>query len=147
MGTPLLGADDGPPAPLPPRGYREWRLSCTLELKGQGGAVVVVNVVECGVAATGQGELWAVAAYLWSQPHSHRPLGQGTDGTICGSGVPLYHYCMWVSEVNSITKSPFDLKIPNCLPEINQINRQALSHESKQKLARTTARRKNKQSV
>jgi hypothetical protein len=118
-----------------------------LELKGQGGAVVVVNVVERGVAATGQGELWAVAAYLWSQPHSHRPLGQGTDGTICGSGVPLYHYCMWVSEVNSITKSPFDLKIPNCLPEINQINTQALSHESKQKLARTTARRKNKQSV
>jgi hypothetical protein len=24
---------------------------------------------------------------------------------------------MWVSEVNSVTKSPFNFKIPNCLPE------------------------------
>jgi hypothetical protein len=32
--------------------------------------VVVVNVVECGVAATGQG---GVAAYLWT-------LGQGAEG-------------------------------------------------------------------
>jgi hypothetical protein len=42
---------------------------------------------------------------------------------------------MWVSEVNSITKSPFNFEIPNCLPEVYRVySTQALSNESKQEL-------------
>jgi hypothetical protein len=93
--------------------------------------VVVVNVVECGVAATGQG---GVAAYLWT-------LGQGAEGAFLW----LRCFCVTIAcgfqKQNSKLSSRSKLFFPHRgTPEFHYqkqrnygvYSTQALSNESKQ---------------